>query len=88
MWGVPQLAIDTRRIEELESHELVPEDVLALDAWGYVVVRENARDVARRSMYVLANAPSLGPGEVVEVAIRIQGFVEECNLGPLGDWNM
>ena len=88
MWQAPQLAIDIRGVNELETHELIPEGMFALDAWGYVVARENARDITRRSMYVVANTPGLEPGEVAEATIRLQGYVEECNLGPLGDWNL
>ena len=80
--------LDTRGLDELGTHEVLPEGVLELDEWAYVITRENIRDLSRRSMYVLANAPGLLPGEVAEASVRLQGYVEECNISPLGDWNL
>ena len=88
MWLSSRLSLDQRTLDQLDAHEVVPEDALDLDDWAYIVSRERPRDFARRSIYVHAKFPGMPPGEVAEVTFRLQGYVDHSSLGPLGTWNL
>ena len=47
MWQDVKLVLDTRGLDELGTHEVLPEGVLELDEWAYVITRENSCNSTR-----------------------------------------
>lgn len=86
MWpkDVPQLAKDTKPIQEYSTHELIPETLEELMAWCYVR-RIQTGDPARRFALVHAT-PGPDTDDCEQVAFRFQGIVLNAELRPLGTW--
>ncbi|KAJ7046267.1 hypothetical protein C8F04DRAFT_1248519 [Mycena alexandri] len=75
--------------EPLETFHCVPRTYAALLDWAYVAKNPGARDHTRELLLlykqprILPNSPR---GILCPVGVRVQGFVERCNLKPLGSW--
>lgn len=78
-----KLVKDIKTIDQLNATELVPEDLEALMNWAYVRHFSARRN---RSYSLLHTTPTTQAGTVNQVAFRVQGYVQECTLHPLGDW--
>jgi hypothetical protein len=73
----------------VESHETVPLTYSAQLAWAYIAKNRRERDHTRGLKLLYKNPPvyANSPADVMSpVGIRVQGFIERCNLKPLGSW--
>lgn len=74
----------------LETYHVVPRTNAGLLDWAYVGKNRGERDHTRgllllyKNPRILRNAPG---GLLCPVGIRVQGFVERCNLKALGAWS-
>lgn len=82
--GLPQLAKDTKTIQEYKEHELIPESLEGLMGWSYLR-RIDTGDPARRFALVHATLDPDG-GDYDQVTFRFQGIVLSAELRPLGTW--
>ena len=64
---------------------MVPSDIEALYAWAYVARNTLSQDGTRR--HILLHSTIDAPGKLMQVAVRVQGFVSKSNLKPLGNWD-
>ncbi|KAJ7774872.1 hypothetical protein B0H16DRAFT_1713320 [Mycena metata] len=75
--------------DPVEPYHCVPRTYAGLLDWAYVAKNPSARDHTRNLLLlykqprILPNSPK---GILCPVGVRIQGFVERCNLKPLGSW--
>ncbi|KAJ7021405.1 hypothetical protein C8F04DRAFT_1273762 [Mycena alexandri] len=87
--AAPECTVSPGPNEPLEAYHCVPRTYAALLDWAYVAKNPSARDHTRELLLlykqprILPNSPRgiLCPG-----GVRVQGFVERCNLKPLGSW--
>ncbi|KAJ7132565.1 hypothetical protein C8R44DRAFT_871500 [Mycena epipterygia] len=76
--------------QTLETYHIVPRTYAGLVDWAYIAKNRGERDQTRGLMLLykkprlLKNSPG---GLLCPVGIRVQGFVERCNLKPLGAWS-
>jgi hypothetical protein len=84
-------ALDIPQGEQtLETYHIVPRTYAGLVDWAYIGKNRGERDHTRGLMLLykkprlLKNSPG---GLLCPVGIRVQGFVERCNLKPLGAWS-
>ncbi|KAJ7088876.1 hypothetical protein B0H15DRAFT_800820 [Mycena belliarum] len=75
--------------EEYALYSIVPNSSSGKREWAYVDRNPNERDASRGLLLLYKNPPILKNAPVdalFPVGIRVQGFVERCNLKPLGTW--
>ncbi|KAJ7131645.1 hypothetical protein C8R43DRAFT_1133590 [Mycena crocata] len=66
--------------------QLVPTELGAFGDWGYVYDNAASRERSRTKLLIYRQPADPAPGIVYPVRIRIQGFIQRCNLRPLGAW--
>ncbi len=86
MWPafIPKIVKD-KPAKALDTYEKVPDNLDDMLAWAHV----RHFPTKPQAPYLLLYT-DLGVGnvkEVHEVSFRLQGYVVELNLDPLGDWN-
>ncbi|KAF7796808.1 hypothetical protein EIP86_007992 [Pleurotus ostreatoroseus] len=86
MWPqfLPRIAQD-KSLEKLQAHEKLPDNLHDLGAWAYV--RRFAGKTSTPYTLLHASEDLNTNDQVREVFIRVQGYVLEANLEPLGDWD-
>jgi hypothetical protein len=75
--------------EEVLNHQVVPRTDQGLLSWAYVGTNPSATDRSRTLRLLYRNPPVYKnrPLHVIfPVGVRIQGFVDSCNLRALGNW--
>ncbi|KAJ7887530.1 hypothetical protein B0H14DRAFT_2562712 [Mycena olivaceomarginata] len=75
--------------EEVLNHEVVPCTEQGLLSWAYVGTNHSAADRSRTLRLLYKNPPphkNRPPHVIYPVGVRVQGFVDSCNLRPLGNW--
>ncbi|KAJ7868201.1 hypothetical protein B0H14DRAFT_3441348 [Mycena olivaceomarginata] len=75
--------------EEVLNHQVVPRSDQGLLSWAYVGTNHSATDRSRTLRLLYRNPPIYKnrPLHVIfPVGVRIQGFVDSCNLRALGNW--
>ncbi|KAJ7442825.1 hypothetical protein B0H11DRAFT_2251286 [Mycena galericulata] len=75
---------------DVESWAAVPRTYTGLLNWAYVARNPSPQDMTR-SLLLLYKTPHVYPGApsnmLYPVGIRVQGYVEKCNLRGLGNWD-
>jgi hypothetical protein len=70
-------------------HEVVPRSYAGLLAWAYIRQNRRVKDHTRGLMLLYKDPPVYpnSPAELMcPVGVRVQGFIERCNLKTLGNW--
>ncbi|EJD49697.1 hypothetical protein AURDEDRAFT_122117 [Auricularia subglabra TFB-10046 SS5] len=82
-----RFADDPDSYDDCLAWQAVPYDVVDVSDWLRLVKKSPPYDPSRP--YIVANVadPDDDDGEVFEIAIRIQGFLEHASLGALGNWD-
>lgn len=87
MWpkGLPRYVKGEDTVANLHAAGLlVPTHEDAMRSWCFVAVNTSTHDKSRNK--ILAYCDS-GEDELREVAIRLQGFVKQAELGVYGTWD-
>lgn len=90
MWAstLPQLASDTKLVDELGDDEKVPATLDDLLDWCRLQLSAGEVDRFRRTKLVLYDQPTGVPIDSnSQVNMRFQGVVASAHLGPFGNWN-
>ncbi|KAJ7118466.1 hypothetical protein C8R43DRAFT_1137398 [Mycena crocata] len=66
---------------------VAPNTMANMFDWAYVAKNQRTLDASREQMLLYKNPPRVATNTLFPVAIRLQGFIARCNLGPLGNWN-
>ncbi|KAJ7301338.1 hypothetical protein DFH08DRAFT_827674 [Mycena albidolilacea] len=75
--------------EDILNHMVVPRTDQGLLSWAYVGTNHSATDRSRTLRLMYKNPPlykNNPPHVIYPVGVRVQGFVDTCNLRPLGNW--
>ncbi|KAF8217217.1 hypothetical protein K438DRAFT_1748313 [Mycena galopus ATCC 62051] len=76
--------------EPVKVWEVVPRTSQGLRSWAFVGPNPTVTDNTR-TLQLLYKSPPLLPhapvGTMFQVGVRVQGFVQSCNLNPLGNWS-
>ncbi|KAI0643087.1 hypothetical protein C8Q79DRAFT_1002822 [Trametes meyenii] len=80
--GRGKLTIDNATAQNLPARRILPRDFDTLRAWLCV-----DPCASERGGPIWFHPDVVGEEERVEIAIRLQGFVDEVSLGMLGNWN-
>ncbi|KAJ7155912.1 hypothetical protein C8R43DRAFT_949466 [Mycena crocata] len=76
--------------EPILNHQVVPRTYAGLRDFAFICKNPRQRDHTRgilltyRHPHMYANTPK---GIICPVGIRVQGFIERCNLKPIGSWS-
>ena len=68
------------------SKRVVPDNLDDMFNWAYVKHIPNSVDNTRKHMLVYVDEDSFDLDVATEVAISIQGFVHQADIGPVGNW--
>ncbi|KAJ7126128.1 hypothetical protein C8R44DRAFT_734033 [Mycena epipterygia] len=76
--------------DTFEDWVVVPRNFVAQLGWAYMGRNPTPQDTTQPLLLLYKN-PHVYPGapanSLYPVGVRVQGFVEKCNLRPLGNWN-
>ncbi|KAJ7720616.1 hypothetical protein B0H16DRAFT_1738727 [Mycena metata] len=78
--------------DPVETYQSVPRTQAGLNEWAFIARNKAERDHTRGLLLLYRNppplpiAPGASRGVICPVGIRVQGFIERSNLGPLGNW--
>ena len=89
MWPptLPKLREDEPTQDQFNFQSVVPMDLDVMSTWMHVGVNPDAADWSRRNV-LLYTMPEADEGESrIQVAVRLQGFVDRLKISPLGNWN-
>lgn len=90
MWpiGLPRMAKDIKSQHQWKARDIVPSNLEHLHKWAYVTRNPENGDPTRRHVLVYTVNGDDDDAGPLQVAFRVQGFVQKLNIKPTGNWNM